>query len=316
MSEWKEYKLGDCIEAIIDNRGKSAPTNEIGGFPLMEINCIGGYYPNYSAIRKYVDENTYKNWFRSGHPVSGDILIPTVGTIGIISMMDNTKACIAQNLIALRIKKDISNVFIYYYLKNPRIKKELLNLDIGGVQPSIKVPHLLNLSISLPPREVQTKIASVLSSLDDKIDLLNRENTTLEAMAEALFRQWFIEEVKEDWEEGTIDMYANHYKESINPQKQPTTMFWHYSIPAFDNGKKPIDEMGEEIQSSKYIIPSNCILFSKLNPHKDKRIWLILDNVPTNAICSTEFQIVKPKVEKPSVFDPRGQVMLTLTGKI
>ena len=72
-------------------------------------------------------------------------------------------------------------------------------------------------------------------------------------------------------------------------------MFWHYSIPAFDNGKKPMDEMGEEIQSSKYIIPSNCILFSKLNPHKDKRIWLILDNVPTNAICSTEFQIVKPK---------------------
>ena len=72
-------------------------------------------------------------------------------------------------------------------------------------------------------------------------------------------------------------------------------MFWHYSIPAFDNGKKPIDEMGEEIQSSKYIISSNCILFSKLNPHKDKRVWLILDNVSTNAICSTEFQIVKPK---------------------
>ena len=132
-------------------------------------------------------------------------------------------------------------------------------------------------------------------SQDSKIDLLNRENATLEAMAETLFRQWFIEEAKEDWEESTIEMYANHYKESINPQKQPTTMFWHYSIPAFDNGKKPMDEMGEEIQSSKYIIPSNCILFSKLNPHKDKRIWLILDNVPTNAICSTEFQIVKPK---------------------
>ena len=114
-------------------------------------------------------------------------------------------------------------------------------------------------------------------------------------MAETLFRQWFIEDAKEDWEDGTIDLYANHYKESINPQKQPTTMFWHYSIPAFDSGKKPMDEMGEEIQSTKYIIPSNCILFSKLNPHKDKRVWLIVDNVPTNAICSTEFQIVKPR---------------------
>lgn len=208
MSEWKEYKLGDCIEAIVDNRGKSAPTQQTGEFPLLEINSIGGYYPNYGVVRKYVDEITYKTWFRSGHPESGDILVPTVGTIGIISIMDSTKACIAQNLIALRIKKNISNVFIYYYLKSPIVKKELLNLDIGGVQPSIKVPHLLNLSILLPPKEVQIKIASILSSLDDKIDLLHRENATLEAMAETLFRQWFVEEAKEEWKEGKLGDYV------------------------------------------------------------------------------------------------------------
>ena len=231
MSEWKEYKLGDCIEAIIDNRGKSAPTNEIGGFPLLEINSIGGYYPNYGVIRKYVNENTYRNWFRSGHPVNGDILIPTVGTIGIISIMDNTKACIAQNLIALRIKKDISNVFIYYFLKNPIIKRELLNLDIGGVQPSIKVPHLLNLSISLPPREVQTNIASILSSLDDKIDLLNHENATLEAMAGTLFRQWFIEETKEDGEEVALGDVVKTTSGGTPSRKHPDyynngTIYW------------------------------------------------------------------------------------------
>lgn len=203
-SEWKEIKLGDCVEAIIDNRGKSAPTKQTGEYPLLEINSIGGYYPNYGVVRKYVDETTFKTWFRSGHPASGDILIPTVGTIGILSIMDNKKACIAQNIIALRINKDVSNVFIYYYLKSPIVKQELLNLDIGGVQPSIKVPHLLDLSISLPPKEVQVNIASVLSSLDDKIDLLHRENATLEQMAETLFRQWFVEEAKEDWEEGTV----------------------------------------------------------------------------------------------------------------
>ena len=81
----------------------------------------------------------------------------------------------------------------------------------------------------------------------------------------------------------------------MNPQKLPATVFYHYSIPAFDNGKRPIQELGEEIQSNKYAIPQDCILFSKLNPHKDKRIWLMLDNIPQNAICSTEFQIIKPK---------------------
>ena len=193
MEEWKEYKLGDCVEAVIDNRGKSAPTKPLGEFPLLEINSIGGYYPNYSVIRKYVDKVTYYTWFRSGHPICGDILIPTVGTIGIISIMDNHKACIAQNLIALRTKKEISNIFIYYFLKSPIVKKQLINLDIGGVQPSIKVPHLLNLSISLPEKDIQHKIASILSSLDDKIEVNRRINENLEQQAQALFKSWFVD---------------------------------------------------------------------------------------------------------------------------
>ena len=193
MEEWKEYKLGDCVEVVIDNRGKSAPTKPMGEFPLLEINSIGGYYPNYSVIRKYVNKVTYNTWFRSGHPICGDILIPTVGTIGIISIMDNHKACIAQNLIALRTKKEISNIFIYYFLKSPIVKKQLINLDIGGVQPSIKVPHLLNLSISLPEKDIQHKIASILSSLDDKIEVNRRINENLEQQAQALFKSWFVD---------------------------------------------------------------------------------------------------------------------------
>ena len=66
MEEWKEYKLGDCVEAVIDNRGKSAPTKPLGEFPLLEINSIGGYYPNYSVIRKYVNlwGHSYTNgWY-------------------------------------------------------------------------------------------------------------------------------------------------------------------------------------------------------------------------------------------------------------
>ncbi len=63
---------------------------------------------------------------------------------------------------------------------------------------------ILSYKLSLPPLPEQKAIASVLSSLDDKIDLLHCQNKTLEAMAETLFRQWFIEEAKEDWEEVTL----------------------------------------------------------------------------------------------------------------
>ena len=94
---------------------------------------------------------------------------------------------------------------------------------------------------------------------------------------------------------GKITDYAIHFKDSIHPQQNQAALYSHYSIPAFDNGKNPINELGQEIQSNKYKVPKNCILFSKLNPHKEKRLWLLQNEVGKNSICSTEFLIVLPK---------------------
>lgn len=75
--------------------------------------------------------------------------------------------------------------------------------------PNLNSSILKRLPITLPPLPEQKAIAAVLSSLDDKIDLLHRQNKTLEAMAETLFRQWFIEEAKEDLEEKPLSTIAN-----------------------------------------------------------------------------------------------------------
>lgn len=193
MEEWKEYKLGELIGKIVDNRGKSAPISEDKYQPIIEINSLGERRPNYNMVRKWVSEEIYKTWFRSGHPIVGDILIPTVGTIGIVSLMCENRGCIAQNIIALRVNEKAHNVFLYYYLKSDNVKQQLLNLNIGGVQPSIKVPHLLNLDVSLPPLATQQKIAAILSSLDDKIEVNRRINEQLEELAQALFKSWFVD---------------------------------------------------------------------------------------------------------------------------
>jgi type I restriction enzyme S subunit len=168
----------------------------------------------------------------------------------------------------------------------------------GAVQPKLNKANLLSIPIFLPENEEQQRaIAEVLSSLDDKIDLLHRQNKTLEQMAETLFRQWFIERSKEDWEEGTISDISKHSKITVKPSNNPNIFYSHYSIPAFDDGKEPILEMVTEIRSNKYKVIKNSILFSKLNTHKDKRIWLILEQLPENPICSTEFQIIEPLSE-------------------
>jgi type I restriction enzyme S subunit len=74
----------------------------------------------------------------------------------------------------------------------------------GSAQPGANAKQFASFEFFLPPLPEQRAIAEVLSSLDDKIDLLHRQNKTLEQMAETLFRQWFVEEVKEEWEETTL----------------------------------------------------------------------------------------------------------------
>ena len=192
MTEWKTYRLGDVIDKVIDNRGKSAPTSDEKYSPIIEINSIGDRNPNYDVVRKWVSKGTYDTWFRSGHPMIGDILIPTVGTIGIVSIMRENKGCIAQNIVALRTNEKAHNLYLYYFLKSEYVKQELLNLNIGGVQPSIKLPHLLNLEISLPSLEEQRRIAGILGAIDDKIENNRRINTNLELQAQALYKQWFV----------------------------------------------------------------------------------------------------------------------------
>jgi len=206
------------------------------------------------------------------------------------------RGAIAQNLIALRLKSGVDSRYIYYFLSSSLGKDLMLNLDIGGVQPSIKVPHLLDLKVPLADYEDQRAIAAVLSSLDDKIDLLHRQNKTLEAMATSLFRQRFVEEAQVDWNEFSLSDFATHSKGNVVPEKTPDKIFHHYSLPAFDAGMRPTVEAGSEILSNKYAVKPWTILVSKLNP-RFPRIWPIGDLTESDAICSTEFQVFTPKSE-------------------
>lgn len=189
-------KIGDVLDQVIDNRGKTPPNQEMDTpYGLIEVNALRGdsKRPIYSEIRKFVLKETYDTWFRKGHPQKGDVLFSTVGSIAEVALSEGV-GCIAQNVIALRPKGGVlDGDFLYYALKNPVVKNQLLSLDISSVQPSIKVPHLLNVELLWPSIVQQRKIAGILSSLDDKIELNRQINATLESMAQALFKSWFVD---------------------------------------------------------------------------------------------------------------------------
>ena len=180
--------------------------------------------------------------------------------------------------------------FIYYFLQTLDWEK----FSDKSAVPGVNRNDVHQEEICFPSLPEQKAIASILSSLDDKIDLLHCQNKTLEAMAETLFRQWFIEEAKEDWDDLLVSDIATHIKDNVNPSKDPLKTYYHFSLPALDSGEKPTIELGAEILSNKYRVCENSILVSKLNP-RVPRIWLLTD-VKDNYVCSTEFQNLKPKV--------------------
>ena len=189
---WKKVKLGEVAEINMGQSPKSEFYNTEGkGLPFLQGNRTFGY--------RFPKIDTYCT-----NPIKiakkGEILFSVRAPVGDINIA-NQDICIGRGLAALKAKND-NNIFLFYLLNY--FKEEILNSEAGTVFGSINKNDLKNLEILLPPLEEQKAIASVLSSLDDKIDLLHRQNQTLEKMAETLFRKWFIEDAKEDWEEGTI----------------------------------------------------------------------------------------------------------------
>jgi type I restriction enzyme S subunit len=101
----------------------------------------------------------------------------------------------------------IDNEFLFYFFKSDYGQYQILKHESQVGVPSISNPltSLKEIDVPVPPLPEQLSIASILISLDDKIDLLHRQNETLEAMAETIFRQWFIEQAEDDWNMEPLD---------------------------------------------------------------------------------------------------------------
>ena len=180
MCEWRECKLGDVV---VLNYGKGLPEHKRieGNVPVYSSAGLTGYH-NKPLVN------------------SEGLIIGRKGTVGKIYYSRNPFYCIDTAYYILPDNEKYSLDFIYYLLKT--IGLEELNED--SAVPGLNRNTAYSQNILLPPLPEQRAIASVLSSLDDKIDLLHRQNKTLEAMAETLFRQWFVEEADEGWEDGKL----------------------------------------------------------------------------------------------------------------
>lgn len=180
-----DIKLGDLIESV-DNRGKTPPlSDEPTDYPIIDVRALSGNSRiiDYTNCTKYVSKETYNNWFRSGHPKEYDILISTVGSLAEMKIFLGTTGCIAQNVVGFRTK-GISPLYLYQYLNY--IKNDLVAYNIGSVQPSIKVTHIIKHSIYVASKEDIEIFDSIARDITKKIFANCQENEALKQMRDTL----------------------------------------------------------------------------------------------------------------------------------
>lgn len=267
-----ECVLSDVIEIIGGGTPKTSIAEYWGGdIPWLSV-------ADFNNGQKYVIDAektvTPKGVQNSSTKVlnKGDIIISARGTVGLVAVLGREMA-FNQSCYGIRAKSEVAtNDYIYYLLKNT--VSNFLQIAHGGVFDTITRDTFKEIGITLPALSEQKVIASVLSSLDNKIDLLHRQNKTLESMAETLFRQWFIEEAKEEWEIGVLDDVL-----TVKGGGTPSTKneeYWngavHWTTPRdlssnphmflFDTERK-ITEKGLAAISSELLSPGTILLSSR-----------------------------------------------------
>jgi type I restriction enzyme S subunit len=187
-------KLRVFLSDVVDNRGRNPEKyfdNE--KYPVIDNYLIKNtIYPDLSKTKRFIDQNTHDNFLRK-YLSKDDVLITLVGNgICSVSLAPSNNVVIIQNTIGFKTNEKLNNKFLYYYFLNNQ--SNLIKLDRGSSQPSVNQQDLLDFEIEIPADiAYQQKIAAVLSSLDSKIELNNKINAELEAMAKTLYDYWFVQ---------------------------------------------------------------------------------------------------------------------------
>lgn len=308
MSEWKETEFGivpsdwgeltvnelveqRIIEKPLDgNHGNIHPKgNDFikEGIPfIMASDIKNGKVDLINCA--FISEEQANN-LQKGFSITNDVLLThkaSLGRTAIVGELKTPYIMLTPQVTYYRVidYTKLNNIFLKYFFDSPSFQGILENHgNSGSTRAYVGITAQRELPVLMPKIEEQKSIASILSSLDDKIDLLHRQNATLEKMAETLFRQWFIEEAKEDWEMETLYHFADFFNGKARPNEQGT-------IPIY-GGNGILGYTNKSNYSGKSIIIGRVGAYCGSLYYETKDIW-----VSDNAL------LVKAKIDNTTHF--------------
>ncbi|MHA1227754.1 MAG: restriction endonuclease subunit S [Candidatus Hodarchaeales archaeon] len=214
MSDWEFITIEELINSgfcKIRNT-KREPLSKMQRASMKE----GELYPYYGAARAIDEINDYR--FSGFHLlVAEDGTVTSNGSSPMLQLVDG-KFWVSNHAHVLQANSKLETLLLYYMLRKVDINPYIT----GAVQPKLSKKNLLSITLYFPKdKSISRSITTILGSLDDKINLLHRQNETLEALAQTLFRQWFVEEAEATWEEKELSFFGQIICGKTPSKKKP-----------------------------------------------------------------------------------------------
>lgn len=304
-NEWRETTLGDIAEKI--GMGPFGSNIKVDTFVTDGVPVISGAHlrgtrledGDYNFVsREHADRLASANVRR------GDVIFTHAGNIGQVAYIPRNskyeRYILSQRQFYLRPGEGLSAEYLTYYFHSPMGKHQLLTYANQVGVPSIAQPvsNLRATTVSLPSIEEQHSIVAVITSFDDKIELLRKQNETLERIGQTVFNEWFVKpdnDIRQvEWKSGKLQDIADNPRRGVRAQDISTETAYiglehlpRRSI-ALSNWT-----VGAELQSNKFRFQKGELLFGKLRPYFHK-----VGIAPVDGVCSTDVLVVVPKSQE------------------
>lgn len=303
MSEWKTYKLVEVSDILTGFPFKGEKYDPLKGIKVLRGENVSLGYLRWDTLKHWNDEF---NQVEKYSLKSGDIVIgmdgSRVGKNRAQIKQNDLPLLLAQRVARVRAHKQFSQDFLAHIIKGDRFEQYVKSVHTGTSIPHISLKQIEQFEIQLPNFNTQYQIASILSSLDNKIELLREMNQTLENIAQAVFKEWFVEfkfpgfdgklmnGLPIGWKKGTIKDISSNIRSPFNPNQEKSLNYIGLEhIP-----KKMVMPVkwgsSVDISSQKSQFEQGDILFGKLRPYFHKVIIS-----PIDGVCSTDILVIKSK---------------------
>lgn len=328
QSEWPIVPVADCCDLIVDCVNKTAPVVESATpFKMIRTTNVRNGFIDLSDC-KFVDEATFQTWTRRAAVLDGDVVLTREAPIGEVGLVrGNPKIFLGQRLMQYRANRSLLDPrYLCYAFLSPQLQHQFgAHEGSGSVVSHIRVGDCSKFMVPLPPLSVQRSIAELLGSIDERVLLLRQTNATLESIAQALFKSWFIDfdpvrakaegREPEGMDAATAALFPAEFEESAlglipkgwclgkldaictNPRNQAKPGQIPSDTPYIGLEHMPrksiaLDSAGtaEGLESGKFWFERNDVLFGKLRPYFHK-----VGLAPIRGVCSTDILVLRPK---------------------